>query len=526
MEGQSRLGLRPIGGAPADVTIGSSARSVETTHGAPVGLSAALANEGQLRRRTNSVPPVGHDDWPHTTRVLPWMIAGFLVILWLVPFDTISMTVNLPFELKLDRIVLPFVVVVWCIAMAVGGRGAPRLRLTPIHVAVGTYVSVSFLSVILHIDWLNRQLIFQTSLKQLVLLSSYAMLFLIIASSVRKSEVRAFVHFTLILAVLCGIGALYEYRAHYDVFYQWSRTLLPSGIFEVPIPPASAIDELGRRVTLGPAEAALELATMLSLAVPIAFVGIMQAERRRSRVLYALAACILLAGGLTTFRKSSLIMPAVAVVILMALKPRQVLRLAPLGVVLFVVVHILAPGAIGGVTGQLTSSQLSSVGTTAHRTSGYDAIRPFVWAHPAFGQGYGSYNANLYRILDSQILMTTIETGVIGLVAYLSMMLTTLLSARRLFRHPDAQWARLALGLGVSAMVFFTASFLFDAMAFPHGPYIFLTLAAFVAVMIRHDEDPQTSPVAHIGASDRLSLRHERLHRRTPLRSLRMRRRG
>lgn len=440
--------------------------------------------------RSRSVGAQTRDDWPHTTRALPWMIAAFLVMLWLLPFDTISMTVQLPFELKLDRIFLPFVVVVWCIALAIGGRGAPRLRLTPIHVALGTYVSVAFLSVILHIGWLNRQLLVQTSLKQLVLLTSYATLFVIISSSVRKTEIRAFVKFTLILAVLCGVGSLYEYRAHYNVFYEWARMLLPSGIFEVPIPPASAIDELGRTVTLGPAEAALELATMLSLAVPIALVGIMQSPRRRDQILYALAACILVAGGLTTFRKSSLIMPAVAVVVLACFRPRQVLRLAPLGVVLFLVVHVLAPGAIGGVTGQLTSNQLSSVGTTVHRTSGYDAIRPFVWTNPALGQGYGSYNANLYRILDSQILMTTIETGVLGLITYLSVMLTTLGSARSLFRHPDPRWSRIALGLGVSAMVFFTSSFLFDTMAFPHGPYIFLTMAAFVAVMITPEDRP------------------------------------
>lgn len=508
------------------MTIGPSAGPVTTIHGARASHKPGPAVEGGRRRRSVRVLPEALDDWPRTTRVLPWMVAGFLVILWLVPFDTISMTVQLPFELKLDRIVLPFVVVVWCIALAVGGRGAPRLRLTPIHVAVGIYVSVAFLSVILHIGWLNRQLLVQTSLKQLVLLASYATLFLIIASSVRKSELRAFVNFSLILAVLCGVGSLYEYRAHYDVFYQWSRMLFPSGIFKVPIPPASAIDELGRRVTLGPAEAALELATMLALAVPIAFVGIMQAERRRNRVLYAVAACILLAGGLTTFRKSSLIMPAVAVVVLMAFKPRQVVRLAPLAVVLFIVVHILAPGAIGGVTGQLTSSQLTSVGTTAHRTSGYDAIRPFVWTNPAFGQGYGSYNANLYRILDSQILMTTIETGVIGLVAYLSMMLTTLFSARRLFRHPDGKWARMALGLGTSAMVFFASSFLFDTMAFPHGPYIFLTLAAFVAVMIRRDEDPEAGPVADIGAPMRLIRQDDRRNRPVRHRLLRTARRA
>jgi O-antigen ligase len=138
---------------------------------------------------------------------------------------------------------------------------------------------------------------------------------------------------------------------------------------------------------------------------------------------------------------------------------------------------------IGSVTAELSPSKLTSVGTTAHRTSGYEAIRPLTWSRPAFGQGYGSYNADLLRILDSQILMTTIETGLIGLVCYLGMMVTTLATARALFRRQFTERAWLALGLGLGAVAFLTSSFLYDTMSFPHGPYIFLTFAAFVSIM-------------------------------------------
>jgi hypothetical protein len=411
------------------------------------------------------------------------LIAAFIAMLWLVPFDTNSMTAQLPFELKFDRIVLPFVVIVWCLALAIGGRAAPRLRWTPVHVAVGTYVAVSFLSVILNITWLNRALLLQTSLKQLLLLCSYGTLFVIVASSVRPSEVRTFVKYSLVLAVLCGLGSLWQFHFHYDVFYQWAHNLLPSGIFRSPLPDASAVDELGRPVLLGPAEAPLELATMAALALPIALVGVMRSERWRPRILYAAAACVLLAAGFATYRKSSLVLPVVLILTLALYRPRQVLRLAPIAVVLFVLVHLLAPGALTGVLAQLQGSKLSSVGTTVHRTSGYDAIRPLVWSGPAFGQGYGSYNANVLRILDSQVLMSAIETGVVGLLAYLTMMLTTLGTARRLFRKCKTESAWLALALGASAIVFLAASFLYDTMSFPHGPYIFLTFAAFVAVL-------------------------------------------
>ena len=64
-------------------------------------------------------------DWPRTTRVMPWLIAGFTVLLWLVPFNVIQLSVSLPFDLKLDRLVLPFVFGLWLLTLASGGRAAP-----------------------------------------------------------------------------------------------------------------------------------------------------------------------------------------------------------------------------------------------------------------------------------------------------------------------------------------------------------------------------------------------------------------
>lgn len=451
---------------------------------APAQRERSRTRSGARGPRDRDAPGLRAGDWPRTTRIVPWLIAAFIAMLWLLPFDTISMTVQLPFELKLDRIVLPIVLAVWCLSLAVGHRDRPRLTLTPIHYAVGTYLAMAFLSVILNVTWLNRELLFQTSIKQLVLVSSYATFFLIVASTVRPTEVRAFIKYSLILAVICAIGALYELRYHENLFYLWSSELFPSGLFSSPPPAGSTIDELGRQVTLGPTESPLELATMMCTALPLALVGVMRGTGSRvSRVLYLIACALVIAGAIATYRKSSLIIPAVLIGLLAAFRPRRALRLLPLGLILFVMVHALAPGVIGSIVEQLSPSRFASVGTTAHRTSGYEAIRPLVWSRPAFGQGYGSYNANVLRILDSQILMSLIETGVLGLLSYLSMMVTTVLTARTVFRRRSSDQAWMALGLGIGAVAFLVSSFLYDAMSFPHGPYIFLLFAALVSVL-------------------------------------------
>lgn len=455
-------------------------------------------------RRRAAGHPRRLGDWPRTTRILPWLIAGYIALLWLVPFDTISLTVNLPFELKLDRIVLPVIAAVWLVALVVGGRDRPRIRMTPIHLALGTYVVVALLSVIVNVSWLNRQLLLGASIKQLVLLLSYATFFVIVASSVRPTEVRAFARYSLVLALICAVGTLWELRYHQNFFYQWTHALLPGGVFSAPLPDPTAVDELGRPLTIGPTEAPLELATIIATALPLAVVGLMRARGRRNGVLYLIACALLIAAGLATYRKSSLVLPAVLLMLLIGFRPRASLRLIPLGVVLFGVVHVLAPGVIGSVVNELSPSRLAAVGTTTHRTTGYEAIRPLVWSRPAFGQGFGSYNANVLRILDSQVLMSLIETGVLGLLAYLGAMVTTLMTARRIFHRRFGEEAWLALGLGVGSVAFLASSFLYDALSFPHAPYVFLSFAALIAVMYgeRHGQPRAPGPQAP-GATNR-----------------------
>ena len=78
---------------------------------------AACSAIGRFRRRRSiclaadrSGPPEPEDPtdlWPRTTRLLPWMFAGFIALIWLTPFNAIEINVSLPIELRLDRLVLP-----------------------------------------------------------------------------------------------------------------------------------------------------------------------------------------------------------------------------------------------------------------------------------------------------------------------------------------------------------------------------------------------------------------------------------
>ena len=307
--------------------------------------------------------------------------------------------------------------------------------------------------------------------------------FLVITTTVRASEVRAFLNYTLGLAVLCAIGTLIEFRFHYNPFYQLSgRRFFPRSFKVAPAYSSGLVDDIGRTVILGPGEVGLEVASMLAMAIPLAIVGLLHAKTRRARIMYGLSGCdIILAAGLSTDEKTSLVAPLIGIVAVVAFRPRLSTELLPLVVVMIIAAHALAPGAIGSVTEQFSGSRLGAVGTTQHRQDGYDAIRPLVWGYPILGMGYGSYNGVLNRILDNQMLDNLINTGVVGEVVYVMMPLVVLWTALPLIRARRNEHSRDALACGVSAVVFLTVSMIFDDMSFPHVPYIFLTSSAFVA---------------------------------------------
>jgi hypothetical protein len=428
------------------------------------------------------------DLWPRTSRVLPWLVAAFIALLWLVPFNAVSLGESAPIDLYLDRLLLPPIVLIWLLAAVVGGTLAPRLTWTPIHTAVAGFVAVAFSSVVVNAADLNQALELSVSIKKLTLLSFYVVFFLIVASVVRPREVRAFMRYMLLLSILCAVGVIYEYHSHYNVFYEWSAQLLP-GPFRVQVGDLAGVDEIGRRQTRGPAQLGLEAAAMMAMALPIALVEVLESRRLARRLLYGLAACLIVGAAISTYRKTAFMAPFVVFATLAYFRPRDMTKLAPFAVVAVFVVHALSPGALGAIADQLQGNRLAAAATVNDRKSDYDAIRPDVLTHPLLGRGYGSYEAASYRILDTEVLHFLLEVGFVGLVAYLLTAASVILAARKTIRSRRANRAPPALMAAAAAAAFLAVSTLFDAMSFPHTPYIFLTFAGLAAVVVAAEDE-------------------------------------
>jgi hypothetical protein len=433
-------------------------------------------------------------DWPRTTRVLPWSIAGLITMFWLTPFDKIELAIPAPIDLTLDRLVLPVVVGVWLIAFTAARGAAPRLRLTRVHLAIGAFLVFAFISVALAARFLNQTGELMLALKKLPLLVSYISVFVIVASSVRRTEVPAFLTYTLVLSVLVGLGIIYESRFMTNVFTTWSDKLLPGPFEVVQDGVGTGLDSLGRRWIGGPAAYGLEAVGMLAMAMPIAIVGIIGSSTRRRRILYGIAIVVLLAGMFSTQRKTALITPVAVIATLAYFRRRELLMLAPFGLVIGVMVAAVSPSAVHNVVAQFTRSDAGSVATTSERAADYDAVRPDLFTHLVFGRGFGSYNHASYRILDSEILTRTLETGILGLAAFLLIPISVILVARKTVSERDPRWAPAAL-CGVSAAVcMLVLATLYDVMAVPHVPCVFLYLAGLAVAVVGLGSDAAPPP--------------------------------
>jgi hypothetical protein len=432
--------------------------------------------QGVLRERLGASKSLA--DWPRTTRLLPWSIAFFLTMLFLFPFDSTDLPISLPLDATLDRPVLGLIVGIWIVS-ASSLLGVRRLGMGPVHWAFIIFALLAVLSVLLNYPTLERLGQVSVPVKKLALLFSYGVLFSVVASSLRPTEVRRLIVYMVWLASITAIGVIVEYRTGFNAFYSWGEKLLP-GV----TPPADlgTYDSIGRKTVVGPTIHPLAAAMLLSLVLPFAVMGLMRTPDRRAKVLYAVGAALMIGGAAATQRKTAFIVPVVCLVVLTAYRPKMMLKRLPLGAVLAVGIATVAPGALAGIVDQLRPGQVTGVMTTQDRVSDYDAIRPEVINHPVLGRGYDSYDQKRYRILDNQYLTLVVNVGFLGVLGYLGIMLSAFLLAHRCARSydPDRMWFGPAAASAIIGLTIGSA--LLDTLALPQLPYLFCFLAAFATI--------------------------------------------
>ncbi len=418
-------------------------------------------------------------DWPRTTRLLPWLLFGFLAMIWVIPFDSILLPAGLPVNLTLDRAFLLVLTVAWVLGDT---EPAVEHRVSRIHWAFGIFAAIAIISVLANSDALVRVGDIELAIKQLALLCSYVIFFALAASIMRAAEVSKMITGLIVFACVTAVAVIVEYRFGINFFHEYVGPLFPG--YARP-PGIGSVDSIGRKQIYGPTVQPLATSVMISMALPFALAWLLKSTERRDRILYSVAVVILIGGALATQKKTSAIAPLVVIAVFTAYRPRAMARLIPLALVLLVVTHFTAPGALGGVIDQLAPHRATQVNSTQDRVGDYEAIEPDIAARPVIGRGYGSYNQITHRILDNQYLTLAIGVGFLGIVAYFAIFLLSFLAAHPIARSGDPDRGPPAMAVVAGLAVALIAGAILDFLSFPQLSYLFCMMAAIAFIYDR-----------------------------------------
>lgn len=457
-------------------------------------------------RAVGTYPPhatmAAADNWPHTKRPLPWLLAGFLVMIFLVPFDSIIFKVHMPANATFDRVFLVVMVAVFVASRTVHGRSGSRRRLTPVEIAMLVFGGIALLTIVLNIDRIYQQNQLSFVEKQFSQLIAYGAFFFVAVAAVRAEEVPAFTRLVMGLACLTAVGVIYESRSGTNLFFTWSATLLGplATVGKAPMDGPLAIIS-------GPTQHSLALASMLTIALPFAVMPLLEPCRRPiDRLKYLVAVGLILGADLSTHERTAIFAPIAAFIVLAAYK-RQILRWAPVAIIVLIpVIHFTSPGALGNISSVLPTSSSGNGGSsyTDGRSDDYAAVAPDILNNLIIGRGYGTLdtsNWRSYRILDNEYLDTLFEVGVVGLISYLAIVFCAMMTSHGVIKRGGLR-APPALAASAGCAAFGVVSATYDAAGFPQAVYSFLFVAGLAAVVASKPAQPLSAP-ANVGIARR-----------------------
>jgi O-antigen ligase len=403
----------------------------------------------------------------------------------LEPVDATTINVHLPVNSDLDRVAVIVLVFLWVL---LGGdqRSVWRSRRSKGYViAAALFVAVLVAGVlagsprIIRLDELNLVQ------KQCALVLSFFIMGWFALTALRPRDLGGFSTYLLGLGVLFAIGVLVESRTGYNVFYSVSRTILKPIATVGPAPTIvnGALTTDGRVRVVGSTGHGLAAVSVLASVMAFALIRAFDAPNRTSRYLHAAAFTLMVAAAMSTQKKSAIVVLVIVVLAVGFYRPRQFLRVLPIGFVLMIgFIHAVAPGNIGTLLDPALWFQSSS---TAHRSNDIATLWPDLITHPFLGRGYGSTNPDLpdqFRILDNQDLGILWQTGLLGLLSYTALIIAPVVGAWRACRSRDARVAQAAIAGSAGCLAFFVLNYIFDTLAYSQTPYMFFTVAAMCVV--------------------------------------------
>lgn len=423
-------------------------------------------------------------------RLLAWraLLITAIVVIFLIPIRRYAFAGGLPFQLEPYRVVIAVVALLWISALLIDpDMTFVRSRL---EWPMASIFVVSVVSVAGNYGRIAGEGTVSEAIKQLTFLASFLLCVLLIVGLVRcRGDVIRLCEVLVAGGAFLGLMSCIELYTHYNVFNHVQK-VLP---FLHPTQAPTEAVRAGHIRVLASSQHPIALGALFVMLIPLA-IYLVRATGRR---IWAVAITLCAIGALATASRTAIVMLVVVALVYLCLRPRQTLRAWPALIPMVILVHFAVPGAMGGFYksffpkggliaeqggAPVGSSRIASLGPGLH----------VVGLHPLYGVGYGSRilqdeaGANSF-IVDDQWLSTGMETGILGVAAWLWLFvrfLRPMYHAARADRDADG-W--LYVGIAASVTAFAVGMLTFDALSFIQTTFMlfFLLGLGCVALSLR-----------------------------------------
>ena len=424
------------------------------------------------------------------TRTTLWTWGNAMALLtgviWLVPIRLYRLPIDVGIGIEPYRVLVLLLVVV-LVVWAASGRGS--INACGAERPLILLASAAIVTQIVNYQDLTGSGGESAALKALSYFLSMILVFLLVASLLTtRDQIDSALRTLVAGAVVVALFAIYEGRTNYNVFNhlnEWVPLLEKQ--------PREVYDVRGGLLRVhASAQHPIALGVALAMMVPFAFYLAGRAHTVVRSRLWVAAAGVVSIGAISTISRTTVLVFATMMLAALVLRGAMVRPFWPLLIVLPLVAHLVAPGAMGGLyksfspRGGLAAELEGRPGLPGSgRLADIDPALRLWEESPIVGHGLGglptapvtpgSTLEGAVIIFDNQYMSTLVaraaradrRSGSCG-AAWSSSCAPR--AARRAAQRPDGGLLRLGLGFG-AAMMFF------DAFAFVQCTLVFVFLA-------------------------------------------------
>jgi hypothetical protein len=451
--------------------------------------------------------------------LLRWhaLLASMILVILLIPIKRYELPGHLPFDLEPYRISVGLVLAGWIVSLLVDPR--VRLRHSGLEGPMFLIGMGALFSVLANGPRIASLGVDSEVVKNLMYLLSFLVVFYLIVSVVKRFE-----HVGFLVRVLVAGGAfvagwsLVEAWTGFNLFNHLAQFIpilsLKEAVSSEPMMRGS------RLRVFGSSQGAIPLGAALVMLLPL---GVHVARNATRPAPWWGASLLLVLGALATRSRTSVVMLLVVMLVFLWLRPAATRKAVAVALLpALIAVHLVLPGTIGTLRssffpeGGLIAQQSANPGW---RGSGRiadlgPALGEFV-AQPLLGQGYGTRitgreNTNA-MILDNQWLKTLLETGVVGVAAWLWLFVRFARRLAPVARSDPGEQGWLLTAIAASVIAFAVGMFFYDAFAFVQVTFVlWILLGLGIALTAERGLRDASVPIAARSKARKMGARLDR----------------